>query len=201
MVVTHLTSTGNSPLDVGRMPSTNTSNLSQTLVSLTRKLLGTPTGSNAVEAMTLSDTDDIDHLILLEDRINGDRLLEQVTSEIDLVGDGAAVDLDLHEVGLLLLERGGADLGVGEDADDGAVLLDALELAGDGGTVVLGVGLGVAGEGLLLGLVPVLVEAALDLIGQVLGPDGGEGAETTGGFDVADDTDGDHLEKEKKKES
>ena len=34
-------------------------------------------------------------------------------------------------MGLLLLERGLADLGVGENTDNGAVLLDALELTGD----------------------------------------------------------------------
>jgi len=53
-------------------------------------------------------------------------------------------------VRLLHLERRLADLGVGEDTDDGAVLLDALDLAGDGGAAVLGVLLGVAGEGLIL---------------------------------------------------
>ena len=39
VVVTGLTSAGNSPLDVGRMPSTDTSDLAETLVSLARKLL------------------------------------------------------------------------------------------------------------------------------------------------------------------
>jgi hypothetical protein len=96
-------------------------------------------------------------------------------------------------VGLLLLERGLADLGVGEDTDDSAVLLDALQLASDGGTALLGVLLGVLGEGLLLALVPVLVEAALDLVAQVLSPDGGERAETTGSLDVTDNTDSDKL--------
>ena len=72
------------------------------------------------------------------------------------------------------------DLGVSEDTDDSAVLLDALELAGDRGGLALSVLLSVLGESLLLALVPVLVEAALDLVAQVLSPDGGEGSQTAG---------------------
>jgi hypothetical protein len=52
--------------------------------------------------------------------------------------------------------------------------------------------LGILGEGLALGAVPVLVETTLDLIGQVSGPDGGESAKTVRGGDVADDTDNNH---------
>ena len=193
VVVTTLTSTGNGPLDVGRMPSTDTSDLTQTLVSLTRKLLGTPTGSDTLETVTSSNGNHVNHLVLLENGVDGDGLLEEVVAEVDLVGDGTTVDLDLHEVGLLLLERGLADLGVGEDADDGAVLLHALELAGDGSAAGLGVLLGVLGEGLLLALVPVLVEAALELVAQMLGPDGGERAQTAGSLDVANQTNNDHL--------
>lgn len=193
VVVTHLTGTGNSPLDVTRVPSTDTSNLTQTLVSLTGQLLGAPTAGDTLETVTLGDGNDIDHLVLLEDTVDLNGLLEQVAGKVNLVGNGATVDLNLHQVGLLLLERGLADLGVGEDTDDGAVLLDALKLTGDGGTVLLSVLLGVLGEGLLLALVPVLVEAALDLVAQVLSPDSGERAETTGGLDVTDNTDSNKL--------
>lgn len=196
VVVTHLTSTGNSPLDVARVPGTNTSDLAETLVSLAGQLGGTPTGGNTLETVTLGDGNDIDHLVLLEDGVDLDGLLEEVAGKVNLVGDGATVDLDLHKVGLLLLDGGLADLGVGEDTDDSAVLLDALELTGDGGTGRLGVLLGVLGEGLLLGLVPVLVEATLDLVAQVLSPDGGERAETAGSLDVTDNTNGNELERE-----
>ena len=193
VVVTHLTSTGNSPLDVGRVPGTDTSDLAETLVGLARKLLGSPTGGDTVVSVTLGNGNDVDHLVVLEDGGDLDGLLEETVAVGDLVGDGATVDLDLHKVGLLLLEGSLVDLGVGEDTDDGAVLLDALELTGDGLAGGLGVLLGVLGEGLLLALVPVAVESALDLVAQVLGPDGGERAETAGGLDVADKTDSDHL--------
>lgn len=193
VVVTHLTSTGNSPLDVGRVPGTDTSNLTETLVCLPRQLLGTPTGGDTVEAVTLGDSNDINHLILLEDGVDADGLLEETVAERNLVGNGATVDLDLHKVGLLLLQGSLADLGVGKHTDDSAVLLDALELTGDGDATVFGVFLGVLGEGLLLALVPVLVEATLNLVTQVLGPDGGEGSQTPGSLDVAHKTNNDHL--------
>lgn len=183
-MVTLLTGTGNSPLDVGRMPGTDTGNLAETLVSLAGKLLGAPTGGDTGITVALGDGDDINHLVLLEDGVDRDGLLKETLAEGDLVGDGAAVDLDLHEVRLLLLEGRLADLGVGKDADNGAVLLDALELAGDGRAAVLRVLLGVLGKGLLLALVPVLVEAALDLIAEMLSPDGRERAETAGSLNV-----------------
>lgn len=192
VVVTGLTSTSNSPLDVGRMPGTDTSNLAETLVRLARKLLGTPAGSDTGETVTLGDSNAVDHLILLEDGVDLDGLLEEAVGELDLGGDIATVDLDLHQVGLLLLERSLADLGVGEDTDNGAVLLHALELTGDGSALGLGVLLGVLGESLLLRAVPVLVEATLDLVGQMLSPDGGERAETAGSLNITDNTDGDH---------
>ena len=156
---------------------------------LPRQLLGAPAVSHTLEAMTLRDGDDVDTLVLLEDRADLHRLLEEAVRELDLVRDGAAVDLDLHEVRLLLAEAGLADLRVREDADDGAVLADALELAGDELAVVLGGLLRVARECLLLRAVPVLVEPAADLVGQVGRPDGGECAKAAWSLDVADNTD------------
>src|SRR5687768_17005199 len=106
VVVTHLTSTGNGPLDVGRMPGADTGDLAETLVRLSRELLGAPAGGDTVVTVTLGDGDHVNDLVLLEDGVDGDGLLEEAVAEVDLVGDGAAVDLDLHQVGLLLLERG-----------------------------------------------------------------------------------------------
>lgn len=49
VVETLLTRSRNGELHTGRMPSTNTSNLSQTLVRLTGQLLGVPSGSDTFE--------------------------------------------------------------------------------------------------------------------------------------------------------
>jgi len=46
----------------------------------------------------------------------------------------------------------------------------------------------VLGEGLLLGVHPVLVKSSLEFSGQVLGPDGGQGSETSGSFNISDNT-------------
>lgn len=194
VVVAVLTGASNSPHDVARVPGTDTGDLAETTVSLAGKLLGAPSAGDTSVSMTLGDTNGIDHLVLLEDGADLDRLLEQAVSEGNLVGDGATVDLDLHQMGLLLLEGSLADLAVGKDADDGTVLLDALELLVDRGALTLRVGLGVLGEGLLLALVPVLVEPSLDFVAQMLSPDGGERPEAAGGLDVANDTDSNHLQ-------
>lgn len=105
--------------------------------------------------MTLGDTNDVNALVLLENGANLNGLFEMGPGEVNLVGDGTTVDLDFHKVGLLLLQTSLGDLSVGEDSDNSAVLLDSLELSGNGSTRVLRVLLGVPGEGLLLGSVPV----------------------------------------------
>lgn len=42
----------------------------------------------------------------------------------------------------------------------------------------------VLSEGLLLALIPVLVESSLDLVAQMLSPDGGKGAQSSGSLDI-----------------
>jgi len=132
VVVSILTSTSDGPLNVRWMPGTDTSNLSKTLVCLSRKFLGAPSAGNTLETVAFGYSDDINHLVLLEDGADPNRLLEKAASEVNLVGNATSVNLDLHQMGFLLLEGSDADLGVGEDTDDGAVLLDALKFTGDG---------------------------------------------------------------------
>lgn len=157
VMVTVLTGARNGVLDSRRMPSANARDLAETLVSLARKTSDAPTSGDTLETLTLGDGKRVDHLVLLKDRVDGDLLLEETLSVGNLVGNGATVDLDLHDVSLLLAKIELADLGVGDDTDDSAVVSDALNVASDGGlALVVGVLFGVVGESLLLGAVPVL---------------------------------------------
>ena len=142
--------------------------------------------------MTFCNRNDIDHLVLLKDSIDCDFLLEKTMAKSHLIRDTPAIDLNFHQMCFLLLQRGLADLSVGKDTDNGAVFLDAFKLAADG-FGLLRVLLGVFCEGLLLRLVPVLVETSLDLVAQMFGPDGGKRSETARGLDVSNKTNHDHL--------
>ena len=76
--------------------------LSQTLVGLPGQLLGVPPGGDALESVTLGDANDVHHLVLGEHGSDGDLLLKVIPGEGDLVSDGASVELNLHDVSLLL---------------------------------------------------------------------------------------------------
>ena len=160
---------------------------------LTWKLLRAPSACHTLETVTLGDGDAVDHLVLLEDGVDLDWLLEHALCKVDFVRDRTAVDLDLHEMCLLLLERRHAKLSVCEDTDDGAVLLDTLEVASDALAALLCMLLRVLGERLLLALIPVLVESALEFVGEMLSPDSSQRAEAAGCLDVANEANNHHL--------
>jgi len=190
-VVTLLTDTADRPFDGSGVPSSDTTDSAETSMSLTLELLDTVSGLNTLGSVTLGDSDSVDALVLLEDLTDGDLLLELGVGPLDLLGDGTTVDLDLHNVGLVLSELKLAVLGGADNTDGGGVLADAGNVAVDGLLVLLvdGVLFGVLGESLSLGVAPVLVEAALDVVIEVLGEDSLEGTEATGGLDVTDHTD------------
>ena len=102
VVVALLTSPGHGGLDPTGMPGSDTGNLPQTLVSLPGQLLGVPPAGDALEPVALGHADDVHHLVLGEHGSHGDLLLEVVPGKVDLVGDGTAIELDLHDVSFLL---------------------------------------------------------------------------------------------------
>ena len=161
-------------------------------MGLAGELLDVPTRDDAFVTVTLGDTDAVDHLVLREDGLDGDLLLEQLVAEVGLGLHVAAVDLDLQHMCLLLAHRRLRHLCVRDDADDLAVLLDALDLL-VGVLGLVGLVLDVLGKRLLvLRLVPVTVHAAAELVGQVLGPHGGERAQAAGGLDIANEAHNHH---------
>lgn len=192
VVVTVLTGASDGELDASRVPSTDTGNLAQTTVGLAGKTGDTPTGDNTFETLTLRDGNGINHVVLGEDSVDGHGALEELEAPVDLSGDVTTVDLDLGDVGLLLTKLDFLDVGVADQTNDAAVLLHASKLLLHVLVGLVSDASSVAVEGLFLAAVPVLVEHTLDGLAQVLGPDGGQSAETTGSLDVADQTDDAH---------
>lgn len=191
VMVTLLTRSGNGEGDSRWMPGTNTGDLAETLVSLSGELLGVPSAGDTVVTSTLGDTDNVDHLSLAEDGVDGDLLFEVAGGPVDLVGDAVStVDLDFDDVRLLLSKRETLHLGVADGSDVLGVFLDHGDISLDGLLAVLGLpSLGSLGEGLLLGAVPASVESSLGLVGDVVGPDGLDGSWSFRGLDVTGKTD------------
>jgi len=193
VMVTLLTGASNGEGDTRWMPGSNTSNLAETLVSLARQLLGVPTGSDALETFSLGDGDAIDHLVLSEDLGHWDSLFQMFLHPLDLVLDGSTVQLDLHDVSLLLTLLDQANLGVNQDTDDFAVADHLVEVVFDGLLAqIVGPFLAGLGEGLLLARVPVLVEATTALFAQMLSPDVDKSTWTMRGLDVSNSSDNDN---------
>jgi len=161
-------------------------------MGLTGKTGDSPTVGDTLVTLTLGNSKNINVVILGKDRVDSDLLLKETLGECNLGSSiGSSVDLDLHNVSLLETKVELLHLSVCNDTHDGAELGDAVELMLN----VLGpIGVlsSVLGEGLFLGLVPVLVTATLELLGKMLGKDGRKGAKASGGLDVSDHSDDHH---------
>jgi hypothetical protein len=155
MMVTQLTGSGDGESYSGRMPSTDTTDLSETSMGLSGESLGTESGGDTFVTLTLGNTQNVNHFVLVDNLGNSDFLFEVLSGEIDLLGDSTTVNLDFEDVSLLLSDVDLIQLGVDDNSDNLTVFLDSFELSID----VLGVRplLGVLSESLLLGVHPVLV--------------------------------------------
>ena len=108
-----------------------------------------------LESLSLGDSNDVNHLVLGKDLLAADLLLKVVPGKIDLVSNRSSIQLDLNNVGLLLAPAQDLLLGVADDTDHTAVLLDLVEvLLNLLLAKVIRPLLGRLGEGLLLGLRP-----------------------------------------------
>lgn len=187
VVITELTSSGDLESNSGRMPSSDTSDLSETSVGLSWESLDTESADDTFVSLTLGNTEDIDHFVLVEDLGDSDFLFEVLSGEVDLLGNGTSVNLDFEDMSSLLSKVELIQLSVDDNSDDSAVSLDSVEFSGD--VLFISPLSTVLGESLLLGVHPVFIESSLELGGQVLGPDGGQSSETSWGFNVTNNTD------------
>jgi len=191
VVVTLLTSARDGVANAGWMPSTDTGNLSETSMRLSGELLGAPSRGHTLASMTLGNSDAVNVLVLFEHGSHRDWLLKQSSGKVDLVGYISSVDLELENVSLLLLQWEALHLGMSNESDNGAVLLHLGQSGVNAASVVLPFGR-VLSKSLLFAVGVVLVEPPAEFVADVLGPDGLEGPESTGGLDIPDYTDPDH---------
>jgi len=130
-VVAALTDTANSPLNGSGVPSTDTTDLAETSVSLSLQLLDTVSVDDTFGTVTFGDTDSVDAFVFGEDFTDGNFLLEFAEAPVDFLGDVTTVDLDFHNVGFVLAEAEFTVLGGADHTDDGSVFLDAGEVTVD----------------------------------------------------------------------
>ena len=152
------------------MPGSDTSDLPVTSVGFLLEMSDSPSLHDTGESFALSDSDDIDEFVLIEDVVDSDFLFEEGLGEVDFVTDGfASVDLDFEDIVLLLSEVfHQVVLGVADGSNNCAVLSDSVELDFDF-VLVLVLGL-VSGEGFLLGSDPVFVESPEGVLVEMVGP-------------------------------
>jgi len=187
VVISVLSSAGNSPRHSWWMPCSDTGDLSETSVGLSWQTSSAPSSGHTLKSFTLGVSDDVEHLTISEDSVNWYLLLEQADSEVDLLSCSSSINLDFQEVSSLRSQLELSDLGMGHDSNNSAILLYTVKLSVDL-ILVLGKLLSVLGECLLLGSVPILVEAALHFVTQVRCPHSGQSAHALGSGDVANDT-------------
>lgn len=192
MMETLVTGPGDSPPDSSGMPRSNATNSPVTSMGLLGEMLNTVSLDDTGSSMTLGDTADIDHLILVDDSIDGDLLLEESSGEVNLLGDIASINLNFENVVLLLPKVELVHLGGGDDSNDGSILPDTVKFHFDRLVGLIFMLLGVLAEGLLLGLHPVLVEPSEGTLIELLAPDSGHGPKTTGGVNITNNTHNSH---------
>mmetsp|Transcript_22310 Transcript_22310/g.37324 ORF Transcript_22310/g.37324 Transcript_22310/m.37324 type:complete len:243 (+) Transcript_22310:1574-2302(+) len=190
-MVTLLTSTGHGEGNASRVPGSNACNFTKTSVGLSRQTGDSPTTDDTFVSVTTGSSTDIQDLPFTEHLGDIYFLLEQTTGKVNLRTSITTVNLNLHKVGHLLSELHLADLGVSQYTHNLAVLLDAIELGLNILRLLSGFH-GILGERLLLGAVPVLVEAASHVIRQVIGPDSGQTTQSVGGGYVSHNSDHNH---------
>src|SRR5271155_4394585 len=93
----------------------------------------TPSSSNTSHSLSLGNSDYIYHLVLCEHIRDIDLLFKMVLCPIHFISDGPTIDLNFHQMRLLLSHRNFANLCMYQHADDLTILFDAFEVLCGGG--------------------------------------------------------------------
>lgn len=157
-------------------------------MGLTLKSLNSESLHDTLSSLTLGNTNAIKALVFFEDFRDLDLLLKMRLSPIELVLDGSSVQLNLHQVSLVLSESKLANLGGANNADNMAVLGNSLDVLLHWSLGSFLVSIGILGESLLLGSSPVLVESSLNILIELLSPNGAKSTHSTGSLDVSNET-------------
>lgn len=126
VVITKLTGSGNSEGNSGWVPSSNTSDFSKTSMGFLLKVSNTESLDNSSNSLTLGNSEDIDHLILIENSIDLYFLFEKFVWEINFLGDGSSVNLNFNNVIFLLSEVKFIHLGVGNNSNYGTIFFNSV---------------------------------------------------------------------------
>lgn len=103
-MITHLTSSSNSPLDSWWMPWSDTSDFSKTSMSLSWKFFTTKSLNNTTESFTFSGTKDINSLKVLKDLVNSNFFLKENISKLNFILNRSSIDLDFINISLFSLK-------------------------------------------------------------------------------------------------
>ena len=128
VVASLLTNSWYGELEPARTPGFNASKLSQTLVSLPWQFLSVPLASRALEPVTVGHFNDINHFILNKDSANRNFFLKVFPSKVDLISNGSAIQLNLHDMSLLLPVSEDLHLNVHDRADGSAILFHLIQI-------------------------------------------------------------------------
>jgi len=163
VVISVLSSSSNSEGNSRWMPCSDACNLSKSLVSLSWKSSCSPSRRNSFESVSLGNSDRVDNFGIFENSVYGNEFLEKSNSEVNLLFDGSSVNLDFHDVSLLVDDSDLLDLSVGDNSNNGGVLLELSDF-GLEERLVFQMSLRVLGEGLLLRLIPVLIKSSSNFV-------------------------------------
>jgi hypothetical protein len=173
------------------MPGSDTSDFSVTSMGFLLEMFNSESFDDSLESFTFGNSENIAIFVLFENRVNSDFFFEKSIGEVDFLGNASSVNLDFNNVILLLSKVEKFHLSGGNDSNDSAVFLDSVK-RNINGFFFFAVFLLVFGKSFLFGANPILVESSQGIFVEFLGPNGGEGSETSGGFNISDNSDNDH---------